>query len=133
MLLDTNNHSVFKLRYCLVLTTYQNYPLINKDISEELKIIFERISVKYKVSFEELKYEECNIKLFFSAYPTTDLSKFVNAYKSASSRIVKKMVKDDNFDTSTSFWEKSYCLLTKGSLDENFESDYIMSRIKKGR
>ena len=44
--LDTNNHSVFKLSYHLVLVIKYRRKVIDDDISKRLKEIFEYISHK---------------------------------------------------------------------------------------
>ncbi|MBS4974998.1 MAG: transposase, partial [Clostridium celatum] len=53
MKLDTNNHSVFKLSYHLVLVIKYRRKVIDDDISNRLKEIFEYISPKYNITLEE--------------------------------------------------------------------------------
>ncbi|APU86904.1 transposase IS200 like family protein (plasmid) [Clostridium botulinum] len=88
--LDTNNHSVFLLHYHLVLVIKYRREVINADISNRLKEIFEKISPKYNISIEEWEHDNNHVHVLFKAQPNSELSKFINAYKSASSRLIKK-------------------------------------------
>ncbi|MDQ0461670.1 REP element-mobilizing transposase RayT, partial [Clostridium sardiniense] len=56
--LDTNNHSVFKLSYHLVLIIKYRRQVIDEDISNRLKEIFEYISPKYNVILEEWNHDK---------------------------------------------------------------------------
>lgn len=51
--LDTNNHSVFKLNYHLVLVIKYRRKVVDDEISNRLKDIFEYISPKYNIILEE--------------------------------------------------------------------------------
>ena len=90
--LDTNNHSVFKLSYHLVLVIKYRRKVIDDNISNRLKEIFEYISPKYNVTLEEWNHDKDHIHLLFRGSPNTEISKFLNAYKSASSRLIKKRI-----------------------------------------
>ncbi len=92
MILDTNNHSVFKLNYHLVLVIKYRRKVINDEISNRLKEIFEYVSPKYNVKLEEWNHDVDHVHLLFSGAPNTEISKFLNAYKSASSRLIKKRI-----------------------------------------
>lgn len=87
--LDTNNHSVFKLSYHLVLVIKYRRKVIDDDISKRLKEIFEYISPKYNVTLEEWNHDTDHVHVMFRAQPKTELRKFINACKSASSRLLK--------------------------------------------
>ncbi|MBY0757157.1 IS200/IS605 family transposase, partial [Clostridium sardiniense] len=67
--LDTNNHSVFKLSYHLVLIIKYRRQVIDEDISNRLKEIFEYISPKYNVILEEWNHDKDNIHLLFRGSP----------------------------------------------------------------
>ncbi len=58
-------------------------------ISNRLKEIFEYISPKYKISLLEWNHDYNHIHLLFKAHLNTEIAKFINAYKSASSRLIK--------------------------------------------
>lgn len=110
---DTNHHSAFLLSYCLLLFTDKREKVINKDISEYAKSTFEKIGCNYNIELTKWKFEKDYILINFKAHPNSSLSKFINAYKSSSSRVIKnKFIGHSN----QSFWEKGYYLMTEESL-----------------
>jgi len=54
--------------------------------------MFEYISLKYKITLLEWNHDEDHIHVLFKAHPKTEISKFINAYKSASSRLLKNNI-----------------------------------------
>ena len=127
--LDTNNNSVFKLSYHLVLVIKYRRKVIDDDISKRLKEIFEYISPKYNVTLEEWNHDTDHVHLLFRGSPNTEISKFLNAYKSASSRLIKKeypLIKKQLWKEY--FWSRSYCLLTTGGATIEVVRKYIESQ-----
>lgn len=90
MQLDNNNHSVFLMYYHLVLVVKYRREVIDKDISARLREIFEYIAPNYNIIVIEWNDDKDHIHILFKGQPNTELSKFINAYKSASSRLIKK-------------------------------------------
>ncbi|WBW95360.1 IS200/IS605 family transposase [Oceanirhabdus sp. W0125-5] len=132
MKLDTNNHSVFLLHYHLVLVIKYRREVINTDISNRLKEIFENISPKYNIFIEEWEYDNNHVHVLFKAHPNSELSKFINAYKSASSRLIKKEFPDIKKKLwKEYFWSRSYCLLTTGGSPIEVIKKYIQTQGKK--
>ena len=127
--LDTNNNSVFKLSYHLVLVIKYRRKVIDDDISKRLKEIFEYISPKYNITLEEWNHDTDHVHLLFRGSPNTEISKFLNAYKSASSRLIKKeypLIKKQLWKEY--FWSRSYCLLTTGGATIEVVRKYIESQ-----
>ena len=126
MNLDTNNHSVFLLNYHLVLVIKYRRKVINDEVSNRLKEIFEYICPKYNITLGEWNHDKDHAHLLFRGSPNTDISKFLNAYKSASSRLIKK-----EFPTIRNqlwkeyFWSRSYCLITTGGAPIDIVRKYI--------
>ena len=113
--LDNNNHSVFLLWFHLVLVIKYRRKVLNNSISQRLKEIFEYIAKDYNVYLQEWNHDGDHIHCLFKAHPNSGLSKFINAYKSASSRLIKKeqpQIKSKLWKEY--FWSWSYCLLTTG-------------------
>ena len=90
MKLDNNNHSVFLLHYHLVMVVKYRHKVINDVISNRLRAIFEYIAPNYNITVEEWNHDTDHVHILFKGHPNTELSKFINAYKSASSRLIKK-------------------------------------------
>lgn len=126
MELDTNNHSVFKLNYHLVLCVKYRRKVISDEISERLKEIFEYIAPKYNIVLEDWNHDIDHVHLLFRGSPNTEIAKFLNTYKSASSRLIKKefpQIKNQLWEEY--FWNKSYCLTTTGGATIETIKKYI--------
>jgi len=131
MELDNNNHSVFSLNYHLVLVIKYRKQVLNDEISNRLKEIFEYISPKYNIALEEWEHDKDHLHVLFKAHPNSELSKFINAYKSASSRLIKKefpSIKQKLWKEY--FWSRSYCLLTTGGATIDVIRKYIENQGK---
>ena len=90
MELDTNNHLVFLLYYHLILVVKYRRKVFSDQMSQYAKNIFIRISSSYNITLEEWNHDNDHVHIMFRAHPNTEISKFINAYKSASSRLIKK-------------------------------------------
>ena len=115
MQLDTNNHSVFMLHYHLIMCVKYRNKVIDDEISIRLKEIFVRIAPTYNITLEEWNHDVDHVHILFRGQPNTEISKFINAYKSASSRIIKKefpVIRKSLWKEM--FWSQSFCLLTTG-------------------
>ena len=129
MNLDTNRHSVFKLYYHLILVIKYRRKVIDDDISETLKRYFLNIEEDFQIKLEEWNHDIDHVHILFTAEPTTNLSKFINAYKSASSRMIKNAFPQiRNKLWEEAFWSKSYCLLTSGGVAIEIIREYIKSQ-----
>ena len=68
----------------------------------------------------------------FRAQPKTELSKFINAYKSASSRLLKKEYPEIREKLwKEAFWSQSFCLLTAGGTPVEVIRQYIENQGEK--
>ena len=129
MVLDSNNHSVFSLNYHLVLVVKYRKKVFNDEKSTYAKDIFERIGSNYNISLIEWHHDKDHVHILFKAHPNTELSKFINAYKSASSRLIKRdfpEIKQQLWQGM--FWSKSYCLVTTGGASIETIKKYIQSQ-----
>lgn len=132
MELDNNNHSVFLMYYHLVLVIKYRRKVIDDMISNRLKEIFEYIAPNYNVVLQEWNHDKDHVHILFKAQPNSELSKFINAYKSASSRLTKKeypIVKKSLWKDY--FWSRSFCLLTTGGAPIEVIKRYIESQGEK--
>jgi putative transposase len=132
MIFDTNNHSVFVLNYHLVMCVKYRREVITDSISNRLNAIFEKIAPSYHITVEEWNHDRDHIHVLFRGQPNTEISKFINAYKSASSRLIKKEfpeIKESLWKEM--FWSQSYCLMTTGGVTAEVIRQYIQSQGKK--
>ena len=131
MKLDNNNHSVFALHYHLVMCIKYRRKVINDSISDRLKDIFADIAPNYGVELIEWNHDIDHVHLLFKAKPNTEISKLLNAYKSASSRRIKNEFPDiRKYLWKEYFWSKSYCLVTTGGATLEVVKQYIENQGK---
>lgn len=137
MKLDRNVHSVFLLNYHLVLVTKYRRQVFDDEISVRAKEIFEYIGANYHITLVEWNHDKDHVHILFRAHPNTQLSRFLNAYKSASSRLLKKefpRIREKLWKET--FWSQSFCLLTTGGAPVEVLRQYIESQgmnEKKGK
>ncbi|MDR0490742.1 MAG: IS200/IS605 family transposase [Oscillospiraceae bacterium] len=129
MKLEDNNHSVFSLNYHLVLVVKYRRCVIDDAISARLKEIYEYIAPGYKITLKEWNHDDDHVHILFSAHPKTEISKFINAYKSASSRLVKKeFPRICGLLGKDYFWSRSFCLISSGGAPLEVLKRYIESQ-----
>ena len=109
--IDHNAHSVYLMYYHLIMVVKYRRKVINDPISERAK-----------------RYGH----VMFRAQPKTELSKFINAYKSASSRLLKKEYPEIREKLwKEAFWSQSFCLLTAGGAPVEVIRQYIENQGEK--
>ena len=84
--MDHNAHSAYLMYYHLIMVVKYRRKVINDPISERAKEIWEYIAPRYGIVLEEWNHDIDHVHVMFRAQPRRELSKFINAYKSASSR-----------------------------------------------
>ena len=90
------------------------------------------IAPRYNITLKEWNHDRDHVHILFKAHPNSELSKFINAYKSASSRLLKKefpQIKNKLWEEH--FWSKSFCLLTTGGVTIDVIRNYIESQGEK--
>lgn len=127
MILDSNQHSVYLLYYHLILVVKYRRKVFDDEKSNYAKAMFERIGKSYGITLVEWNHDIDYIHIMFKAQPKTELSKFINAYKSASSRLIKKEFPDiKKYLWKEMFWSRSFCLLTTGGATIDVIKKYIV-------
>lgn len=124
--LQASAHSVFLLNYHLILVVKYRRKVFDDVISEVAKEIFTKIAADYGIEVDAWNHDGDHIHVLFRATPTTELAKFINAYKSASSRVLKKQfpcIKQQLWKEY--FWSRSYCLLSTGGAPLEVIKQYI--------
>ena len=126
MELDRNMHSVFLLNYHLVLVTKYRKKVFDDAISARAKEIFVYIGENYHIALVEWNHDVDHVHILFRAHPNPQISRFINAYKSASSRLLKKeypQIREKLWKET--FWSQSFCLLTAGGAPVEVIRQYI--------
>ncbi|MEI5914920.1 IS200/IS605 family transposase [Bacillus albus] len=132
MKLDSNNHSVFLLYYHLVLVVKYRRNVCDDDMSDYAKDMFVRLSENYNITLVEWNHDVDHVHILFKAHPNTEMTKFINAYKSASSRLIKRgfpQVRKKLWKEM--FWSRSFCLLTTGGSPIELVKKYIENQGEK--
>lgn len=124
--LDRNSHSVYNLNYHLVLVVKYRRKVIDNEVSNRLKEIFEYVTRSYGITITEWNSDKDHIHCLLKAKPNTNLSRFLNSYKSMSSRLIKKEYPTiRKYLWKEYFWSPSYCLITTGGATIEVIKRYI--------
>ena len=129
MNLDNNAHSVFLLQYHLVFVVKYRRQVFDDGISSRAKEIFEYIAPNYNITLEEWNHDKDHVHVLFRGQPNSEISKFINAYKSASSRLIKKEYPEIKKHLwKDMFWSQSYCLISTGGVTVDIIKEYIQTQ-----
>ena len=113
--LDHNAHSVFLLYYHLILVVKYQRKVFDDTVSDRAKEIFSYIAPGYGIEVDEWNHDGDHIHVMFRTQPKSELSKFISAYKSAGSRLLKKEFPAIRKKLcEKTFWSQSFCLITAG-------------------
>ena len=131
---DRNQHSVYLLYYHLILVVKYRRKVFDDTVSDRARKIFAYICPRYGITLEEWNHDADHVHVMFRAKPATEISRFINAYKSASSRLLKKEFPEIRSKLwKEYFWSKSFCLLTAGGAPVEMIRAYIESQGEGGR
>jgi putative transposase len=97
-----------------------------KQYSIDLSKSSTKNSSNFDIKLEESNFESDHIHLLFKTKPQTQLLKFINAYKSASSRLIKKEHPEIRKKLwKESFWKIGYFISTTGGANIETIKKYI--------
>ncbi len=128
---DKNAHSVYTLNYHLVqCIKYRRKVLDFPEIIDELKSRTHKIAESYGIKITAIESDLDHIHILFEAKPQTDLLKFINNWKSATSKALRNKFKDKikNKLWKNVFWSGSYCLITSGQVTLDILKKYVESQ-----
>jgi putative transposase len=114
---DKNAHSVYTLNYHLVQCIKYRRKVLNfPEIIEELKQRTKNIANSYDIEIISMETDLDHIHILFKTKPQTDLLKFINNWKSATAKVLRRKFVGQfkNKLWGDSFWSDSYCLITTG-------------------
>ena len=128
----TNRHSCFLLQYHLVLVTKFRHPVITDEVEEELKAytkcFFERR--ERELVLQEMECMPDHIHIFFDAMPQINLAELVNAYKTATSRRLRKLYPEalSRYYWKPYFWSLSYFIGSVSDHSVQTAKQYIQNQ-----
>jgi putative transposase len=122
-----NRHSVYGLKYHLVVVTKYRNKCINHDILTELKEISNRLIEDKNGTLLEFNGEEDHIHLLFEFPPQVELAKWINSFKTVTSRLIRKNHAEylKKFYWKDVFWARSYFVATTGGATIDVIKKYI--------
>ena len=131
--LNSNRHSVFSLKYHLVVITKYRHECITPEILEELEKIYTRLLNDKGCEVLEFGGEDDHIHVLFETPPQVQLSKLVNTLKTVSSRLIKKDYEEHlkKYYWKSAFWSRSYCIISTGGATIKTIEKYIQNQGKK--
>lgn len=130
---DRNRHSIFCLKYHLVIVTKYRRKVINNDIKNRLFEISEKLFTAWESEIIEINTDLDHVHIFFSTKPQVQLSKLVNNYKTVTSRYIRSEFSDylSRYYWKPYFWSKSYFISTVGDVSEDNIRRYILDQGSK--
>jgi putative transposase len=115
-----------------VLVTKYRKQIITPEIYSKLVEIFQNIGKNYNIHLQESNYDLEHLHFLFKAKPDTALLKFINSYKSASSRLIKKEYPEIKKKLwKEAFWKIGYFISTTGGANIETIRKYIERQQKK--
>ena len=125
-------HSVYSITLHLVLVVKYRRDVIDDTISNRIRELFETIGLSHDVEIIEWNHDKDHVHTILSISPSTNLNKYVNACKTASSRLIKKEFPDITLKLyKDSFWTRGFYVNSTGSTQIDVVKNYILSQGEK--
>ena len=116
---DKNNHSIYSLNYHLIqCIKYRKKVLVDTALIDDLKSKTYTLAEKYGIIIVAIETDKDHVHILFNANPQTELLKFINNWKSSTSKYIQNQHKDkiSHLLWNHKFWSNSYCLITTGQV-----------------
>ncbi len=128
--MNSNNHSVFDMKFHWVLVTKYGNKCFTKGILHSLESICMSHCAKWGVQLLEFGGESDHMHLMIELNPTIEPSKFINNLKTVSSRLLRKEYNEHlrHYYWKPVLWSRSYCLLTAGGAPLETLKAYIQNQ-----
>lgn len=118
--------AVYSLNYHLILVVkYRQDVFDNQEIVDELKWRTINIAERYDVEVRNQEVDSDHLHLLITTEPTTDLTKFINALKTGTSKAIRHRYDIDDKLWNDVFWSDSYCLITTGEVTLDQLQEYV--------
>ena len=128
---DKNAHSVFALQYHFVqCIKYRRKILDFPEIIDELKSRTHKIAKSYEIEILSIETNLDHVHIIFKTSPQTPIIKFINNWKSATSKSLRNKFKEQVKGKLWKgvFWSASYCLITTGQTTLEQVKKYVESQ-----
>lgn len=125
-----NKHSCYLLQYHLVLVTKYRHPVLKDEIKDFLINYTEKYFKDRNINILEINTDVDHIHILFEAPPQIKMSDFINAYKSASSRHIRKKFAEQllPYYWKPYFWSLSYFVCSASEKSTNLIVEYIRNQ-----
>ena len=125
--LQTSAHAVFSLHYHLVLVVkYRRKVFISEEMIDELKRRTRSIAERFGAVVLGQGTDLDRTHILFTARPSTNLTKLINALKGATSRVIWNRFPEVRRRLwRNQFWSGSYCLITRGEVTLDVLKQYV--------
>ena len=122
-----NRHSCFLLEYHLVLVTKYRHKVITGDLEEYFKEYAQEYFKKQGLVIVEMETMPDHVHILFDAPPQVNLANTINAFKSASSRMIRNRFRDvlQPYYWKPYFWSLSYFIGSTGEASAQAVKKYI--------
>ena len=125
-------HSVYSITLHLVLVVKYRRDIIDDTISNRIKEIFKTIGLSHDVEIIEWNHDKDHVHTILSISPSTNLNKYVNAAKTASSRLIKKELPEITSKLyEGSLWTRGFYVNSTGFTQIDVVKNYILSQGEK--
>lgn len=126
----TNQHSCFLLQYHFILVTKNRKPVIVNELKDFLINYTKKYFEDRDFNIIELNTNTDHIHILFECSPNVNLSIFVNAFKSASSRMIRKHFSRElsKYYLKPYFWNDSYFICTVSEKSAKIIQTYIQNQ-----
>lgn len=123
----SNQHTKFLLQYHLIFITKYRHPVITGNLKSRLLEYTNKYFYDRDLNILELNTDNDHIHILFESYPNFNISKFVNAFKSASSRHMRQEFKTElsPYYWKPYFWSHSYFVCTVSEKNTQYVKEYI--------
>jgi putative transposase len=125
--LDKSAHSVHILQYHFVqCVKYRRKALTNPLVVDLLKKTIKDISQRFDVGVLNIEADKDHFHLLFKTKPTIEMSKYINAIKTISSREIRRNFPEvHKLLWKDAFWSRSYFLATTGQVTLDVLKRYV--------
>ena len=131
--LSKGSHSVYALQYHFVkCVKYRRDALIEPEIIGFLKDKIHEISETFEVEVLNVETDADHFHMLFKAKPTLDMTRYINALKTITSREIRRNFPDvKDVLWKDAFWSRSYFLATTGQVTLDMLKHYVENQEKK--